>query len=165
METWDQDFLDLVGPARITFVRGGRGEIHFGAVDLTLDWRAPAAGGRVEFTFEGFDEGDEVSGRGWAKLDGDRLTGKILFHMGETASAAYAEGARGKATTRRHRASFRQESAASPHPPGGPPRGLISIQQRVLITDVQLAVGNNRMGPSHHTEAGRSWQSRATAAG
>ena len=83
IEQWDRDFLDLVAPARITFARGGRGEVHFGAVDLTLDWRAPAAGGRVVFTFEGFDEGDEVSGRGWAKLDGDRLNGKILFHMGE----------------------------------------------------------------------------------
>jgi hypothetical protein len=83
MERWDRDFLDLVAPARITFDSGGRGELHFGAVDLTLDWRAADRGNRVDFTFEGFDEGDEVSGRGWAELDGNKLTGKILFHMGD----------------------------------------------------------------------------------
>jgi hypothetical protein len=73
----------LVAPARITFARGGRGELHFVAVDLTLDWRAAVAGNRVDFTFEGFDEGDEVSGRGWAEIIGGKLTGRIAFHEGE----------------------------------------------------------------------------------
>jgi hypothetical protein len=62
MEGWDQDFVDLVSPGHITFNSGGRGELHFGAVDATLEWRADATGDRVDFTFEGFDEGDEISG-------------------------------------------------------------------------------------------------------
>ena len=83
MEQWDQEFVDLVSPGHITFTGDGRGELHFGAVDVSLDWRAEASGSRVDFTFEGFDEGDEVSGRGWAELDGDKLTGRIAFHQGE----------------------------------------------------------------------------------
>jgi len=78
--TWS---LDLVSPAQIIFSRDGRGELHFGAVDVSLDWRVDATGSRVDFSFEGFDEGDEVSGRGWAELGGGKLTGRIAFHLGE----------------------------------------------------------------------------------
>jgi hypothetical protein len=35
----------------------------------------------VDFTFEGFDEGDEVTGRGWAELNGGKLTGRIAFQQ------------------------------------------------------------------------------------
>jgi len=83
MEQWDQDFVDLVSPGHITFTLDGRGELLFGAVEVSLDWRLGAAGNRVEFSFEGFDEGDEVSGRGWAKLSGGQLTGSIAFHLGD----------------------------------------------------------------------------------
>jgi hypothetical protein len=83
MELWDQDFVDLESPGHITFSRGGRGEMHFGAVDLTLAWRLDAKGNRVDFTFGGFDEGDEVSGRGWAELNSEKLTGRIAFHQGD----------------------------------------------------------------------------------
>ena len=37
----------------------------------------------MEFSFVGVDEGDEVSGRGWALFDGERLRGRIYFHDGE----------------------------------------------------------------------------------
>jgi hypothetical protein len=37
----------------------------------------------VDFAFEGFDEGDEVSGNGWAELSGGKLTGRIAFHLGD----------------------------------------------------------------------------------
>ena len=83
MEQWDQEFVDLVSPGHITFTVNGRGELHFGAVDVSLDWRADAAGNRVDFSFEGFDEGDEVSGNGWAELNGGKLTGRIAFHLGD----------------------------------------------------------------------------------
>jgi hypothetical protein len=83
MELWDQEFIDLESPGHITFERGGRGELHFGAVNVTLDWRADAKENRVDFSFEGFDEGDEVSGRGWAELNGGKLTGRIAFHHGD----------------------------------------------------------------------------------
>jgi hypothetical protein len=83
MEQWDQDFVDLVSPGHITFARGGRGELHFGAVDATLDWRADDTGSRADFSFEGFDEGDEVSGSGWAELNGGELKGWFAFHLGD----------------------------------------------------------------------------------
>lgn len=83
MEQWDQDFIDLVAPGHLTLSSGGRGRLCFGAVDATLDWRGDAEGKRVDFSFEGFDEGDEISGRGRAHLDGTTLTGRIFFHLGD----------------------------------------------------------------------------------
>jgi len=32
---------------------------------------------------EGNDECDPVSGRGWALVDGEEMTGHIFFHLGE----------------------------------------------------------------------------------
>ena len=83
MELWDQKFIDLDGPGHITFARNGRGEMHSGAVNLILDWRLNTGGSRVGFTFEGFDEGDEVTGKGWAELAGGKLKGRIVFHLGD----------------------------------------------------------------------------------
>jgi hypothetical protein len=83
MEQWDQDFVDLVSPGQIVPAHGGRGELHFGAVDVTLDWRVDTEGSRADFTFEGFAEGDEVSGRGWTRVDGGELKGWFAFHQGD----------------------------------------------------------------------------------
>jgi len=58
-------------------------ELHFGAVDATLDWRVSATGNRVDFAFDGFDEGDEVSGETWAEVDGGKLTGRIALGLGD----------------------------------------------------------------------------------
>jgi hypothetical protein len=82
MELWDQEFIDLVQPGFIAFGRSGSGEMGFGAVELTLDWKADA-NSKVSFSFHGFDEGDEVSGRGWAKVTLDRMTGRIDFARGD----------------------------------------------------------------------------------
>jgi len=83
MEQWDQDYVDLVAPGYIAFNKGGTGQLHFGCVETELDWRFEADTERVEFTFSGFDEGDEVTGRGWAKAHGAGLTGRIAFHQGD----------------------------------------------------------------------------------
>ncbi len=64
MEQWDQDYVDMDSPGHITFKQGGTGQLHFGCVEAELDWRLEAGTERVEFTFSGFDEGDEVAGRG-----------------------------------------------------------------------------------------------------
>ncbi len=82
MEQWDQEFIDLVEPGFISFTKGGAGEMRFGAVSLHLDW-VSGDDGKAEFSFEGLDEMDEVSGRGWAKIVTGRLTGLIKFHQGE----------------------------------------------------------------------------------
>jgi hypothetical protein len=85
MEQWDRDFIDLTREGHISFEKKNRGELHFGAVDCDLDCRLETVGAqeRIEFSFVGMDEGDEVSGRGWAVLVGGRLRGRIYFHDGE----------------------------------------------------------------------------------
>jgi hypothetical protein len=94
MEQWDQDHVDMDSPGHITFKKGGTGQLRFGCVSADLDWRCEAAADRVEFTFSGFDEGDEVTGRGWAKAEGTRLTGRIVFHQGDESGFAAAKRSR-----------------------------------------------------------------------
>jgi hypothetical protein len=82
MELWDTDYLDLVEPAYIRFDSRGHGEFVFGAVTGSLDCRH--TGDRVDFTWQGNDEMDEASGRGWAKLSDDgTLGGEIKIHLGD----------------------------------------------------------------------------------
>lgn len=86
MDMWDRDAMDLVGPAMIEFGRDGTGSFRFIAVHARLDFQAAEdnASGRVDFTWEGFDEGDHVSGRGWAAAGDDgALAGHRYFHMGD----------------------------------------------------------------------------------
>ena len=84
MEQWDEDYIDLDGPGVIKFSRGQHGDLKFGAMQAGIDWRLDKGSGVVEFTFHGFDEGDEVSGRGRARFDDDGLLrGRIWFHLGE----------------------------------------------------------------------------------
>ena len=83
-DIWDRDYLDLVGPAYITIGRGGHGELAFGVVTAALDLSYSATD--VGFTFDGFDEGDEIRGSGSAELlDDGRLAIEIAFHLGDDA--------------------------------------------------------------------------------
>jgi hypothetical protein len=83
MELWDQDALDLVEPAYIDFAPDGTGQFGFIALRGWTDWRVEN-NGRVEFSWEGVDEGDQVNGRGWALQDGNgALTGRIYIHLGD----------------------------------------------------------------------------------
>jgi hypothetical protein len=84
--TWDREAIELLGPAVLRFDAAGTGRIRFIAVEGLIDWRGTggADGGRVEFTWEGFDEGDPVSGRGWVEAVADGLLrGRIFFHLGD----------------------------------------------------------------------------------
>ena len=88
-ERWDREAIDLVEPAFIEFAADGTGQLGFIAVTGQLDCRASERGGSpgVEFTWEGVDEGDQVSGRGWAVLvDGDTVEGQLFFHLGDDSS-------------------------------------------------------------------------------
>ena len=66
MDLWDNEALDLVEPAFLRF-KAQEGEMRFIAVTAWLDVRYGARGGRpiAEFSWEGVDEGDQRSGRGW----------------------------------------------------------------------------------------------------
>lgn len=85
MSMWEVDSIDLVGPGLIEFAGGGDGQLRFIAVEAQIAHRpSDAPGHDVEFTFAGFDEGDEVSGRGWATLTEERIVaGHIYFHQGD----------------------------------------------------------------------------------
>jgi hypothetical protein len=89
MSGWDRDAIDLVEPGFIEFAGDGRGQFGFIAGRGWLDCRPVEQDGRVgvEFTWEGVDEGDQVSGRGWASLvDGETIEGRVFFHLGDDSS-------------------------------------------------------------------------------
>ena len=93
MDSWDQEAVDLVEPGFIEFDEDGLGELGFIAVTGELDCRDADRNGSpgVEFSWQGSDEGDDASGRGWAALNPDgTLEGHIYFHLGED-SAFHAE--------------------------------------------------------------------------
>ncbi len=84
-ELWDQSVVDSEGPGRMEFREDGTGSIHFGAVRVEMDYKVENQAGRekIEFTFEGTDEGNPVSGRGWAGINGPEMNGRIYFHFGD----------------------------------------------------------------------------------
>lgn len=84
-ELWDLDDLDLMEPAYVTLKPRGHGRLGLLAIEAALDYRVVQREGlpAIEFSFEGFDEGDQISGRGWAILDGELLRGRLFFHQGD----------------------------------------------------------------------------------
>jgi len=86
MELWDEDAIDLVGPAFIELRDDDQGSFRFIAVEGWMDVRQVDREGRpgIEFSWEGNDEMDPASGRGWATVGADgSLEGRIYFHMGD----------------------------------------------------------------------------------
>lgn len=86
MELWDQDAVDLIAPGFIEFQPDATGSFGFIAVQAELDsWEAPREGRPgAEFSWDGFDDGDPASGRGWARLEpGGQLHGHLYFHLGD----------------------------------------------------------------------------------
>ena len=85
MDLWDKDAIDLVEPGFITF-NGEEGEMRFIAVRAWLDVRYRSRDGVLvaEFSWEGIDEGDQRSGRGWATLAAQgRPSRPFFFHNGD----------------------------------------------------------------------------------
>ncbi len=98
MDVWGKDDLDLVEEAFIAFTGASDGEIAFIAVTGGLDVRYGTRDGAAfaEFSWQGFDENDEASGRGWARMDSEgRLVGHIFIHRGDD-SAFVCERSRGR---------------------------------------------------------------------
>ncbi len=86
MELWDGHALDLLGPANITFDDDGLGSFQFVAVVGFIDCRFSERDGMplVEFSWQGHDDGDDASGRGWGIIEGDRkLRGRIFNHQAD----------------------------------------------------------------------------------
>ena len=106
MELWDTDAIDLVEPGFIEFDHDRTGRFGFIAVHGWMDCRESTRDGpaRVEFTWEGSDEGDQVSGRGWAALaDDGTIDGRIFFHLGDDSAFRGVPEPAVKCSARRHR--------------------------------------------------------------
>jgi hypothetical protein len=89
MSGWDRDAIDLIEPGFIEFAADGTGEFGFIAVRGRLEGRPLTRAGRVgvEFSWDGIDDGDQVSGRGWALVvDDTRIEGHLYFHLGDDSS-------------------------------------------------------------------------------
>jgi hypothetical protein len=78
-DLWDRDYLDLDGPAHLAINKNGRGEFAFGCVNATMELEYTAQ--IVFFTWDGFDEGDQISGSGSAELNDDgSVEIELSFH-------------------------------------------------------------------------------------
>ena len=106
MELWDRDYIDLEGPAHITFDSSRMGSFQFGAVRGWIDYRVSSDNSvpKVEFSWEGTNDADATCGRGWATIADDKLVGRLFFHNGDD-SAFIAErspnSGRGRSRLRR----------------------------------------------------------------
>jgi len=87
MDEWDQDFVDEEVPAFIRFDPDGQGAFHFGYVhgDMAVEFTERDGKPAAEWSWEGNDEMDPASGRGWVVLQDDgTLKGMLFFHNGES---------------------------------------------------------------------------------
>jgi hypothetical protein len=107
MDLWDREAFDLLGPAFFSFDAKRCGKFRFIAVEGSMDCHHGQQDGRafVEFTWDGNDECDPASGRGWAALEAaGTLRGHIYFHHGDDSGFR----------------AIRSEDEPKPPPEGGP---------------------------------------------
>jgi hypothetical protein len=85
MEVWDQEYVNMEVPGHFTFRKDGTGHFQFGLVQGEMDCRLESDDGRerIEFSWEGQDELDSASGRGWAVIENEELRGRIFIHQGD----------------------------------------------------------------------------------
>ena len=103
MSTWDQDYVDMDGPGRITFGAGRSGSFQFGMVQGQTDCKVAEQAQRIDFTWRGFDEGTEHTGRGHARIVAGELQGHLYFHLGDDSAfraVRQSTSARRRKTTR-----------------------------------------------------------------
>lgn len=85
MDVWDDEAKDLLGSAFIAFA-GRQGQLRFVALTASLDVRyeARCGGPLAEFSWQGDDDGEPCSGRGWASPGtAGRLVGHVYRHGGD----------------------------------------------------------------------------------
>ncbi|MGI0046105.1 MAG: hypothetical protein ACREBB_02800 [Nitrosotalea sp.] len=86
METWDADYFNMEVRAYVKIGSKNTGDFQFGLVHGEIDGRVVECCGerRLEFTWDGNDEYDPVSGSGWAKIMKKDLEGEIRIHRGDS---------------------------------------------------------------------------------
>src|SRR5690349_23706451 len=70
-DVWSADDLDGVSPAHVTFRGCRQGEMELLVIEADIDYRVGRREGRpfIEFSWEGTDDGQPISGRAWAFLE------------------------------------------------------------------------------------------------
>jgi hypothetical protein len=88
MSGWGQEYVDTEVPGHITFANGRAGSFQFGLLEAQMDCnvRAGSEPLRVDFTWHGFDEGDELTGRGYAEITDGELNGHLYIHLGDNSA-------------------------------------------------------------------------------
>ena len=111
MELWAKDAIELLGPGTFIFEDEAFGEFRFIAVRGWMDCRFDNRDGNplVEFSWQGKDERDDASGRGWAVIDETgTLAGRIYFHQGDDSAFTATRTDGGRPTARRARGQLRK---------------------------------------------------------
>src|SRR5262249_55176427 len=128
MDEWDVDYMEE-GPAFIEFGADQMGEFRFGLTSGNIDYRITERGGQpaADWTWEGMDEMDPCTGRGWAVLEGlgrsSLLEPPILNRRCQWSipSGRRATGATGPGHElrdgRRHGVLLAVRGLVAPHPP------------------------------------------------
>jgi hypothetical protein len=87
MSAWDEDYFNMEVQAYLRIGSNGMGEFQFGLVSGAMDGEVVKTGDveRFEFTWEGQDENDPLSGSGWLELiEKDKVRGRIKLHLGDS---------------------------------------------------------------------------------
>lgn len=93
-DLWDNDHLDLCGPATIVIKANGTGEVNFGAMIANLN--IAYSHDDIGFDWFGCEEGDQVQGQGDAELQKD---GSLIINF------AYRDADEAVLTARRETSS------------------------------------------------------------
>jgi len=86
MSNWNKKARDRFALARLTIRPDGLGTLAFYSVQAKLDCRMDEVGvaEHLAYKLRGTDEGNEVSGRGWAvAITKNRMEGEFLLHSGD----------------------------------------------------------------------------------
>jgi uncharacterized protein YndB with AHSA1/START domain len=89
MDMWDEIYCNMEVQAYIRVGSNSLGDFQFGLVSGQIDGETVTLGNieRFEFTWDGQDECDPVSGSGWLRITGkDTLKGRIKLHLGDSSN-------------------------------------------------------------------------------
>jgi hypothetical protein len=177
MEAWDADYINAAGRGHLRIDQDGCGFMQFGALEAALDCRTEDIGSnqRLEFTFQGVDEGNPVSGRGWCTVSGSEMTGRIYFHWGEASGFAAVKDQRSETPARSSPKVIRLPkrlgaAKARPLPETGAPQKIrqgqaveihFSDAEKELLEEYTL-IDPEYMDRLQSTSSGRAWTGRYT---
>ena len=92
MGNWDQDYVNIEEPGYIGFDKKDSGKLHFGLITAEIDYRIvdDSNEDKIEFTFAGVDEFDNICGRGtvYYQTNLSQLIGKLFIHFGDESTFA-----------------------------------------------------------------------------